>query len=67
MKVADAVRILGWYWVGSRGGHRQYKHALRPGRLTVAGKATEGLAPGALESLLKHSGYIVEPSQGAPR
>jgi HicA toxin of bacterial toxin-antitoxin, len=27
----------GWYLVSTRGGHRQFKHASKPGRVTVAG------------------------------
>ena len=62
MKVADVLRILGWYWVrsgdGSCGERRQFKHPKKPGRLTVAGSAEDSLAPGALESILKQSGYM---------
>lgn len=63
MKVVDVLRILGWYWVrngdGNCGGeHRQFRHPKRPGRLTVAGKADDSLAPGALESILKQTGYF---------
>jgi len=41
MKVKEIIRILeddGWFLVGTRGSHRQYKHPVRPGRVTVAGK-----------------------------
>jgi predicted RNA binding protein YcfA (HicA-like mRNA interferase family) len=63
MKVADVLRILGWYRVGARGEHRQFKHPKTPGRLTVAGRPTDGLAPGALESVLKQSGYRIGESR----
>jgi predicted RNA binding protein YcfA (HicA-like mRNA interferase family) len=62
MKVADVLRILGWYWVRGAAVHcgerRQFKHPKKPGRLTVAGNADDSLAPGALESILKQSGYM---------
>ena len=58
MKVADVLRVLGWTWVKSRGEQRQFRHPKRPGRLTVAGRSADGLAPGALDSILKQSGYI---------
>ncbi len=51
MKVRDVIRLLeneGWFLVATRGSHRQYKHLTRPGRVTVAGKPSEDLAPGRL-------------------
>ena len=59
MKVKDAIQLLeddGWFLVATRGSHRQYKHPVRPGRVTVAGKPSEDLAPGTLNSILKQSG-----------
>jgi predicted RNA binding protein YcfA (HicA-like mRNA interferase family) len=59
MKVKDAIRLLekeGWFLVATRGSHRQYKHPVRPGRVTVAGKPSDNLAPGTLNSILKQSG-----------
>lgn len=59
MKVKDVIRLLeeeGWFHVATRGSHRQYKHSERPGRVTVAGKPSDDLAPGTLNSILKQSG-----------
>jgi predicted RNA binding protein YcfA (HicA-like mRNA interferase family) len=59
MKIKDVIRMLeeeGWFLVARRGSHRQYKHHVRPGRVTVAGKPSEDLAPGTLNSILKQSG-----------
>jgi predicted RNA binding protein YcfA (HicA-like mRNA interferase family) len=59
MKVKDIIRRLeeeGWFLVATRGSHRQYKHPVRPGRVTVAGKPSDDLAPGTLNSILKQSG-----------
>jgi predicted RNA binding protein YcfA (HicA-like mRNA interferase family) len=59
MKVRDVVRLLeeqGWFLVATRGSHRQYKHPVRPGRVTVAGKPSDDLAPGTFNSILKQSG-----------
>ena len=59
MKVRDAVRLLeqdGWYVVAIRGSHRQFKHPLRPGRVTVAGSPNHDLAPGTWNSILKQAG-----------
>jgi predicted RNA binding protein YcfA (HicA-like mRNA interferase family) len=46
----------GWFLVATRGSHRQFKHALKPGRVTVAGKPSDDLAPGTLGSILKQAG-----------
>jgi hypothetical protein len=39
-----------------RAGHRQFKHASKPGRVTVAGKPGDDLAPGTLNSIQKQAG-----------
>ena len=49
MKIRDAIKLLeeqGWFQVAMRGSHRQFKHPVRPGRVTVAGKPSDDLAPG---------------------
>ena len=59
MKVSDVLRMLqndGWYLHSTRGSHRQFKHAAKPGRVTVAGKPSDDLASGTLNSILKQSG-----------
>ena len=59
MKVADLLRALqsdGWYLVATRGSHRQFRHHSKPGRVTVAGKPNDDLAPGTLNSILKQAG-----------
>jgi predicted RNA binding protein YcfA (HicA-like mRNA interferase family) len=44
----------GWYLVATRGSHRQYKHASKPGRVTVPGRPSDDLAPGTMNSILKN-------------
>ena len=64
MKVREVIRMIeadGWYLAETRGSHRQYKHPLKPGRVTVAGKPSDDLAPGTLNSILK------QPSLREPR
>ncbi len=59
MKVSEMLRMLsndGWYLVATKGSHRQFKHPTKPGRVTVAGKPSDDLAPGTLGSILKQSG-----------
>ncbi len=45
----------GWYLVTIRGSHRQLKHPHKAGRVTVAGKPGDDLAPGTLNSILKQA------------
>ena len=58
MKVRDAVKLIeadGWYLVVTKGSHRQYKHPLKPGRVTIAGHPSEDLAPSTLNSIFKQA------------
>ena len=59
VKVRDVIKMLegdGWAVVRQRGSHRQFKHASKPGLVTVAGKPGDDLAPGTLNSVVKQSG-----------
>jgi predicted RNA binding protein YcfA (HicA-like mRNA interferase family) len=58
-KVSEILRRLkedGWFLVATRGSHRQFKHPSKPGRVTVAGKSSDDLAAGTLDSILKQAG-----------
>jgi predicted RNA binding protein YcfA (HicA-like mRNA interferase family) len=46
----------GWYQVKSKGSHRQFKHPSKAGRVTIAGKPSDDLAPKTFESILKQAG-----------
>jgi predicted RNA binding protein YcfA (HicA-like mRNA interferase family) len=59
MKVSEILSMIqkdGWFIVATRGSHRQFKHWVKPGRVTVPGKPSDDLAPGTLASILKQSG-----------
>jgi predicted RNA binding protein YcfA (HicA-like mRNA interferase family) len=59
MRVRDVMRLIeddGGYVVAMRGSHRQYKHPIKPGRVTVAGHPRDDLAPGTLNTILKQAG-----------
>jgi predicted RNA binding protein YcfA (HicA-like mRNA interferase family) len=56
MKVREILRILeqdDWYLDRTRGSHKQFKYASKPGLVTVPGKGNDDLAPGTLNSILK--------------
>ncbi len=59
VKIRFVLRLLaddGWYLVATRGSHRQFAHAVKAGRVTVAGKDSDDLAPGTFNSILKQAG-----------
>jgi predicted RNA binding protein YcfA (HicA-like mRNA interferase family) len=59
VKVKEVIELLerdGWYLVRTRGSHRQYKHPVKKGKVTVAGKPSDDLGPGTLNSILKQGG-----------
>jgi predicted RNA binding protein YcfA (HicA-like mRNA interferase family) len=59
MKVSTVIKMLqkdGWGIVNIQGSHRQFKHPVKSGRVTVPGKSSDDLAPGTLNSILKQAG-----------
>ena len=59
MNVREIIRLLekdGWRLVAMRGSHRQYRHPVKAGRVTVAGKPSDDIAPGTMNSILKQAG-----------
>jgi len=58
MKVRDIIKLIeadGWYQIDIKGSHRQYKHATKTGRVTIAGHPNDDVAPGTLNSILKQA------------
>ncbi len=59
MKVRRAIKLSradGWYLVVPRVSHRQFKHLDKTGRVTVAGKPGDDIAPGTWASIKKQAG-----------
>jgi len=59
MKVRDVVRLLandGWVQASQKGSHRQFKHATKPGKVTVPGKMSDDVPKGTLKSILRQAG-----------
>lgn len=54
------LRDDGWVEIARRGSHRQFKHPVKTGRVTVPGKPSHDLAPGTLSSILKQAGLKKE-------
>jgi predicted RNA binding protein YcfA (HicA-like mRNA interferase family) len=58
MKVKEIIKLVeadGWYLVTTKGSHRQYKHRQKMGRVTIAGKPSDDLAPGTENSIFKQA------------
>jgi predicted RNA binding protein YcfA (HicA-like mRNA interferase family) len=58
-KVREAIQLIGKdgrYLADTRGSHRQFRHRIKPGRVTIAGKLSDDLAPGTFNSILKQAG-----------
>jgi len=63
LKIREIIKIIekdGWYKIAQKGSHRQYKHQLKPGRVTIAGKTGDEIAIGTLNSIFKQSGLKKE-------
>jgi len=59
VKVRDLINLIeadGWFEVRTKGSHRQFRHPMKPGTVTVAGKPGIDVPPGTLNSVLKQAG-----------
>ena len=59
VKIREAIRLIednGWFLVRTRGSHRQYHHATKPGTVTVAGHPGQDLHPKTVNSILRQAG-----------
>jgi predicted RNA binding protein YcfA (HicA-like mRNA interferase family) len=59
MNVREIIRRIeadGWYRIKAKGGHRQYKHPEKPGRVTVPGKMKADLDKKTEKSILRQAG-----------
>jgi predicted RNA binding protein YcfA (HicA-like mRNA interferase family) len=59
MKVRAVIKMIeddGWFIVRTKGSHRQFKHREKPGLVTIAGKLSDDLASGTLNSVLRQAG-----------
>ncbi len=59
LKVRDVVKRLaedGWYLARQEGSHRQFKHPVKSGTVTLAGHPSDTLRPGTYKSILRQAG-----------
>jgi predicted RNA binding protein YcfA (HicA-like mRNA interferase family) len=60
VKVRDIIKRLeaeGWYHVETRGSHRQYKHPVKRGRVTVSGHLSDDVRRGTLGHIVRQAGW----------
>ncbi|MBW1738983.1 MAG: type II toxin-antitoxin system HicA family toxin [Deltaproteobacteria bacterium] len=54
MNYDDVIKLIeedGWYKASQKGSHRQYKHPIKRGRVTIAGHPGDDLGPDTLASV----------------
>lgn len=59
MKVRQLIKLIqddGWYLVRTRGSHRQFKHPVKLGTVTVSGNMGLDVPKGRLNSVLRQAG-----------
>ena len=59
MKVRDLIKLIeneGWRQIAQRGSHRQFKHSVKAGKVTIAGAPNDDVHPKTLSSILKQAG-----------
>ena len=59
MKAKDVIRMIendGWFLVRQKGSHKQYKHKIKRGLVTIsAHKLSVEIKPGTLNSIFKQA------------
>jgi predicted RNA binding protein YcfA (HicA-like mRNA interferase family) len=53
--VLKLIEEDGWYQVAQQGSHRQFKHPLKVGRVTVAGHPSQEMDKGTFGNILKQA------------
>lgn len=65
LKVIEIIRMLkedGWYFDRQKGSHRQFKHPVKKGTVTVNGKESDPLTQEVLNSIFKQAGVEMTPA-----
>jgi predicted RNA binding protein YcfA (HicA-like mRNA interferase family) len=59
MKVKEIIKQIeaeGWFHHTTKGSHRQYKHPIKSGKVTINGKPNDDLSEYIRNSILKQAG-----------
>lgn len=60
LKVKEVLAMLredGWFLYAQKGSHRQFKHPVKTGKVTVNGKPSDTLSQELLNSIFKQAGW----------
>jgi predicted RNA binding protein YcfA (HicA-like mRNA interferase family) len=58
MKVRAVIKLIeadGWRFVRQTGSHRQFRHPIKPGTVTVAGRPSIEVPAGTLAAILRQA------------
>ena len=56
-QIEKIIKADGWYKIKSNSGsHRQYKHPIKKGKVTIAYHASDEIPPGTINSILRQAG-----------
>jgi predicted RNA binding protein YcfA (HicA-like mRNA interferase family) len=59
VRIREAINLIendGWYLTRTKGSHRQYRHPVKKGLVTISGKLSDDVGKGTLSSILKQAG-----------
>jgi predicted RNA binding protein YcfA (HicA-like mRNA interferase family) len=57
-EMIDLIEGDGWYFLRQKGSHRQYRHLIKKGTVTIPGKMSDDLLPNTSKSILKQAGLL---------
>lgn len=69
MRSSDVIRMIeadGWLQVAQKGSHRQFRHLVKPGRVTVPHPKAD-LAIGTIKSIERQSGVSLRQGRDSTR
>ncbi len=58
-EVVQKLEAAGWYRIPSKGGHLQFRHPDRQGRVTVPFHGSDDIGPGTLHAIERQSGVVL--------
>jgi predicted RNA binding protein YcfA (HicA-like mRNA interferase family) len=63
IKIRKLIKLIesdGWFLHREKGSHRQYRHPVKSGLVTVPGHMDDDVNPATLQSILKQAGLKTE-------
>jgi predicted RNA binding protein YcfA (HicA-like mRNA interferase family) len=58
--MVTALKNDGWFLERQKGSHRQFRHATKPGTVTVPGHSSDTLGHGMVNSILRQADLTLE-------